>query len=427
MALALAPACRVVTAVEVETRVEADGSGSRSVRVQSRWEDGRDEEAAFPADFLPPVSGYSAQVSEPARMVASASFARLDQAPAPFAFGNAARRTGFVTKFRAVDWGLFRMIHYEESVVDQADPDDLRTALEECAMTLLDAADSACARVFGTDFDATLLHERLRGDFRAVVRDVVFTIWQELYAGRGDLDTLLARALPRFQPLGLTLTPADFKDNEEGFPSLRRALTLWTEAQLRSRKQGERTPQPVGLESVLFEGAFAEAFVAALDARFGSAAGREEWWKAMEPRLKGSFGAGRDDLSFRLRVRMPGTLLRSDGWLEPDGASFLEFVAHEAFPRGRGIHCASVVWDATSLSALPAAGLLPDNAAAISWTSVIGDGPDAAPEEALLGLLRACVAARSLQVLKDAAADEQQPELATSAARMLAWLNGTRE
>ncbi|MDA1260492.1 MAG: hypothetical protein O3A20_07690 [Planctomycetota bacterium] len=425
--LALAASCRVVTAVEVETRVEADGSGSRSLTVQSRWEDGRDEEATLPKDFLPPGAGYALLESGKERVVASASFARLADAAQPFTFGSGAARTAFITRFRAVDWVLFTIIHYEEAVVDATDPDDLRAALEECAVVALEVGEAACLRVFGEEFDDTLLRDRMRGDLREVARDLAFTIWQEFYAGSADLDALLARALPRLKPAGLDL-PAKWLNDEEaafGFPKARAAIALWVEAQLLPRREGARVSQPIGLESTLFEGAFAAEVMRALDLRFGGAEGRKAWWEAMEPRLKGSFGAGRDDVRFLLRVRMPGTLMRSDGWLEPGESSFVEFAGHEAFPKGRGIRCASVVWSGAAQSALPSAGLLPDNAAALSWTRLLGGGPDSAPQPELAALVRACVEARSLGPLEELA-DNPQHELAPAAARALSWLEGER-
>lgn len=426
--LALSGACRVVTSIEVETRVAADGSGSRSLSVRSRWEDGRAEEAALPADFALPGEAYSLSERGSGRAVATGFFARLDGAEAPFSFGSGAARTAFATKFRAVDWVLFDLIHYEEAVLDATDPDALRAALEECVDVALEVAEASCLRVFGATFDDTILRARLRGDLREVARDLVFTVWQEFYAGRGELDALLARALPRLKPAGLDLRKEWFGEEQasSGFPELRAALALWTEAQLRPRREGDRVAQPIGLESTLFDGAFAAEVMRALDQRFGGAAGRQAWWDGMESRLRGSFGAGRDDVRFTLRVRMPGTLLRSDGWLEPEGSSFVEFPAHEAFPRGRGIHCASVVWNGAAQSALPALGLLPDNAAALSWTRALGDGPDSVPNAQLAELVRACVAARGLAAL-EAVADDPEHELAADAARVLAWLEGERE
>lgn len=426
--LAAAPSgCRVLTAVEVETRVEADGSGSRTIRARSRWEDGRAEPAPMPADFLAPGDGYARIEQGQDRLAATAAFARLDEAPRPFAFGAGGRATAFRARFRAADWGLFRIIHYDEAVVDAADPDDLRAAIEECVDVALGAADAACAEVFGEDFDATILHESLRGDLRAAARDLAFVFWQEHYAGAGDFDSALRRALARLRRAGLALEPEWFGEEgaESGLARARAAIALWVEQRLRPRRDGERTPQPVGLESTLFDGAFAAAFVRRLDQRLGGAAARERWWEEMEPRLRGSFGGGRDDVSFTLRVRMPGTLLRSDGWLEPSGSSFVVFPARDAYPRGRGISCASVVWDHAALASLPALGLLPDNAAALSWTRVAGDGPDSAADEPLLELLRAAVAARSLDPLEEAAADPEH-EAAAAAARALAWLRGER-
>jgi hypothetical protein len=183
-------------------------------------------------------------------------------------------------------------------------------------------------------------------------------------------------------------------------------------------------PLPIGLESTLFDGAFAGAFRRALEERFGGAAGVDAWQERITATLKGSFGSGRDDVTFRLRLRMPGTLLRTDGWIEADGSTFLEFPAREAFPRGRGMRCASVVWRTEALVALPAA-VPQDNSAAISFPRVMGRGPDDAPDPELLELLRACVAARGFGPLREACEDPAQ-DGAAEAARLLAWLEGAR-
>lgn len=417
--------CRVVTLIEVETRVEVDGSGTRTIRATSRWQDDRPEPATLPADFLPAAEAYAVSAQAPDRFEASAAFARLDQAPAPFTFAAGARRTGFPAEFRAVDWGFFTLVHYAESVVDAVDAEALRAALEETVTVAAEVAEAACSDFFGAEFDATLLRDRLRGDLRQTAREIAFALWQELYAGTPDVDSLLTRLLPRLRALGLILEPEWFEDWATGEARVRTAVAAWVESQLRPRRAGERTPLPIGLESTLFDGPFAEAFRRAFVARFGSAAAADAWWERTESQLKGSFGSGRDDVSFRLKVRMPGTLLRTDGWIEADGATFLEFPAREAFPRGRGIRCASVVWRNEALAALPVA-LAPDNSTAISFARVIGDGPDGEPDPALLELLRACVKARGLGPLRDAASDPQQAE-AAGAARVLAWLEGARE
>lgn len=418
-------ACRVVTLVEVETRVEADGSGTRTLRATARWQDGRDEPAALPSDFVPELAAHVVGVRAPDRFEASASFVRLDQAPAPFVFGPAGRSTRFPAEFRAVDWGLFTLVHYAESVVDAVDADALRGALDEAVQVLSEVTESACAEFFGADFDATVLRERLRGDLRLAAREMSFALWQEMYASGADLDRLLARVLPRLRALGLTLEPEWFADWEQGEPRLRAAVASWVEQQLRPRRAGERTPLPVGLESTLFDGPFAAVFRRALEAHFGSAEAANAWWQRVESTLKGSFGAGRDDVTFRLKVRMPGVLLRTDGWLESDGATFLEFPAREAFPRGRGIRCASVVWRHEILAAVPV-NVPADNTTAISFTRAIGAGPEGEPAPAMLALLRACAAARSLGPLRAVAEDPSHAD-AEGAARLLAWLEGARE
>ncbi len=421
-AVLLASACRVITSVEVETRVEADGSGVRTLLAVSRWEDGRPDPSQLPQDFLPPAAAYAVQAQEAGRIEASAAFASLEHAPAPFAFGYGAHRTAFDADFRAVDWGLFTLVHYAEFVVDAADPETLRTALDEVVAVALDAGDAACAEIFGADFDATRLHERLRGDLRAACRDIALIVWQEVYAQNAGVEALLQRALPRLKRLGLELDPRWFVEWEEGYPRIRAAVAGWVERQLLAKREGARIVQPVGLESTLFDGPFAAAFQRALAARFGSPEAAREWWKNAEQRLKGSFGGGRDDVTFRLRVRMPGTLLRTDGWIEADGATFLEFPGSEAFPRGRGIRCASVVWRGETLSALAGAPY-PDNSTAIGWTRLLGSGPEGEPNADLLALVKECIAARGRGPLEEAAEDPEHPR-AADAARVLAWLRG---
>jgi len=417
------------TQVDVVTEVGLSGGGIRTVTVTSTDEGAP---ADHPDDFRARMPGYTLLDDEPGLTILQASFPRLDGAPLGFGFSapGSERTSGGAVRLAIQDWVLFKLYRYQESVSDAVDPDEVQNAIQELADTLVASADAAAEDLFGEDFDASRLHKGLQGNLRRFFRSAAFLIWRELQSG-GEFDEagILGRllALARKEKLPAKREWIGLIRNSEDprlLADVRREISLWVEENLQPVREGDRTPVLPNLEGLLFGGPFEQSFLKVLDRRFGGAEETSAWLDDIWKRVFGAFGPARKDLTFRMRVKMPGSLLRSNGFLGRQGSTFLEFPAGEAYPNGRGIACESVVWDYGALGVLRP-DLAADNESALTWTGVVAEGPDSAPSSALVEVLRACVRANSLEPLREAAdGGGHGAESARKTRAVLDWLEG---
>jgi len=417
------------TQVEVVTEVGLSGGGIRTVTVTSTDEG---TPADHPGDFQVRMPGYTLLDDEPGLTILQASFPRLDGAPLGFRFGapESSRASGGAVRLAVQDWVLFKLYHYQESVSDVVDPDEVQAAIGELADTLVAAAGSAARDLFGEDFDATRLHQALEGDLRRFFRSAAFLVWRELQ-GQGEFDQkkVVSRLLSLAKKEHLPARPewsGLIEDSEDPrlLADMHREVAIWVEAGLQPVQEGARVPVLPNLEGLLFGGPFEQAFQKALDRRFGGPKGTTAWFDGIWKRIFGVFGPDRKDLTFSMRVKMPGSLLRSNGFLGRQGSTFLEFPAGEAYPNGRGIACESVVWDYGALGVLRP-DLAADNESALAWTGVLAEGPDSAPSPALIEVLDACVQSNSLEPLRQAAEEGGHgAESAKKTRAVLDWLEG---
>ena len=416
---ALVLACRR-THVEVFTEVGPYGGGTRTVTVRS-FDDG--VPADFPDNLRLPRGPFSTLEDGPGLWRAIASFASPEQAAAPFEFTapGVERTAHSTTGFAATDWVLFQHYAYQETVRDVIDPQDVQAALDETGDTLAQLADATLRSLIGDGYDETLLHARFREELRRMARELSFVAWRELQqlGRRSDAQAGLSRALQQVCALlrryQLELRPEWFErwltgEASSGPPAeLQDALVDWIAAGLRpAAPQGGRALAPPNLHYLLFEGPFEREFQSRLEARFGGGAGVAAWRDRTLVRIFGMFGQmsifSRDQLDFTLRVKMPGTLLRSNGYLGV-ASSFVEFPAEAIYPDGAGLACESLIWDFGALGALRAR-IAADNEAAVAWMNLAGrgEGPERTPHGRLAQLLRTCVQEQSLDALDEAAA-----------------------
>lgn len=434
LGLALAAGCPE-TRVELTTEVLPDGAVQRTVVVRTT---DHGEPAELPDDLVEPASGYVLLRRGRGLLEASGRFPL--GAPLPPAFGFRDPRLPGPAGSRAAvhmeDWVLLTRYRFTERVRDAVDPDGIRDALEETGDVLVRLLRLAFQDLLGEDFDQTVLRARLDGDLRRLLREAAFLVWQETALPGRDED--LKEALPRrFQPLlrryGLDLEREDLADvledpDSEGGRRVRRAVADWLQAGLVPRREGARVPVVPDLEPLLFGGAFQEAFSKAVVRHFGSEDAAATWQEGMETRIFGLFGRRNRELRFGLRVHMPGSLLRSTGWLEEGGWTFLSFDSREAYPNGAGLECESLAWRGDALAALPGLSLVTDNTTALSWMRVLGDGPGSRPDPRLVSLLQRCVQARGFGPLEDAleeaSSDQGQAGWQARLQAIQAWLRG---
>lgn len=433
LALPLAAAGCLRTRVTVETEVFPDGSLQRRVLLASE-DDGRPAE--HPPLLLPPGEGYQVLAAGQGRFEGVGLVAA--GAPIPSAFGlrsDALDRSAPAASALAVeDWGLFHRFRFHERVSDVVRPEEIHAAVEETALQLLDDADAALASLLGADYAATELHRDLRGSFRPLARELGLVLWRGLALEDLPEEALVRQACVVLRRSGAPLDPdsllalagEDEAAAGAAFLAVRAAIGGWAQQRLALVEEpaaGARRPHWPDLAGLLFDGPFERAFAQRLEERCGGPAGVERWWEAAQTRIFGLFGAGAD-LDFHLAVRMPGSLLRSSGYLGESGATFVEFPAKEVYPAGTGLECESVQWDATVIGALPGFARLPDNEAALRWMRVSAGGPAARPDAELIEIVRACALRRSWQPLAERAGSGDDAERAAAA---LAWLRGEQD
>ena len=432
------------TRIEVVTEVGVAGDGLRTVIIVSE-DDGKPAE--HPRSLRVPGAAYSVVERGTGTLRAVGAFSDLNQAPPPFSFRLAAteRSSGGGIQYRTRDWVLFTQCSYRETVTDAVDLDDIKAALDETAATLLSLTESTLVELLGEDFEATQLRKRLRGDLRELAREAVFMTWQEMVEPAGD--AALQRWASRFTSIarkyGLELQPAWIESallegeggEEQRFETLqaqlavRRALADWLAEGLQPVRRGDRVPMVTDLDTILFGGAFAMEFDRQAEKRFGAGTRFADWFEAMQERifgLFGPFGSG-SAIEFTYRVKMPGDLISTNGFLSRDGWVFVHFTQDRIYPMGAGVECQSVVWDYGVTSVLPGAGVVPDNEAAIEWTFLLGEGPASEPDSVLAEEIRRCAEQRSLEPLRELASRQQvDPPRRKKAEALLAWLEGQR-
>ncbi|TAH34516.1 MAG: hypothetical protein EYC70_16400 [Planctomycetota bacterium] len=427
-------ACRR-THVEVVTEVGPFGTAIRTVTIRSS-DDGN--AADLPENLRLPRGAYAVLEEGQGLFRAVASFSDAAQAASPFAFvaEGMERSASSATAFRCTDWLLFRHYAYSETVHDAVEEQEIQSALDDAAETVAQLTEASFRELLGPDYDQTVLHARFGDDLRRMLRELAFLCWRELQGldaagGEAALRSSLARVCTLLRRYGLELRPEWLErwaagEADAGVPAeVRDAVAAWVAPALQPRApEGGRQVVVPNVQSLLFDGPFAQEFRRRMDVRFGGPQGSERWVQGMLARVFGLFGQmsifSLDELEFTLRVRMPGTLLRSNGYLGLD-SSFVQFQARAAYPRGAGLSCESVLWDYGAMQALRAR-VQPLNETAVAWMNLVGagEGMERRPVGALLGTLRRCVQDNSPALLEEVAA--QGGEAGAQAAQVLAWL-----
>ncbi|KAA3612822.1 MAG: hypothetical protein DWQ01_03730 [Planctomycetota bacterium] len=422
------------TRVEVSTEIGLQGEGRRTVLVETQDEG---KETAHPEIFRIARQGYGIVEEREGVTRSQGFFQNLAKAPPAFHFQDEAlsRQSAHQAQFARQDWVLFTRCLYQERIQDVVDMDDIKAALDEFSQTALELASATFANLLGPGFEDTQLQSRMRGDLKDMLRELSFSLWRSLQdpALSDKPEVIVARALRIAGNAGFRYRTEWFVDllenglESQGLVEVRRETARWLTGALQpKKKEGRRLVLP-DLEVLMFEGAFQAAYQEQMVKRFGSAEGAEQWWQRTQARIFGLFGNNPDDITFVFRVKMPGQLLRSTGYLGRDGWTFLEFPAADVYPNGKGIHCESVIWSSSAYSALLEGRKPMDNETALDWTLMLGEGPDSKPHAGLVKVLQQCVQAYSLSPLQDAAEEKDgegnSTPQASKAQGILDWLN----
>jgi|GEM_PF-1018204 hypothetical protein len=404
------------TLIAVETIVAQGGSATRTMTVTSHDLSESDQPlTSHPEDLRLPVAGWSLEKQEVGEFRASSYIADLNQSGSPLSFQSRGQSTRWNTTYKEQDWVLFRRILYQESVRDVIDPTTVKGAIDEASQVAAEVMSDVFHNLIGAGFEDSVLFTRLKKDLPAFFRDAGFIVWQEMsrtaHQSRKDEQKRLERRILLLAiDYGLPLSPkwvTSLKTNpgDDTDHKIEQSILLWVEELLQPTEiqEGRQAIYP-DLKAMLFDGPFEQAVSDAAKDKFGGEEGLDDWVKDIESRLFGAFGPSRDDVRFRLTVKLPGTLLRSNGWLQEDGRTFHEFLAGEVFPDGSGLEAESIVWDFNALSALGAGSLIPNNQTALAWMTLLGD-KESPLSTRLRGrldeVLKVCIQDRSLDELEE--------------------------
>ena len=405
------------TKVEVKTTIFPLGGGVRSIVVESR--DNQVPKPLLPSSMLIAADGWSLREDLPSRRSADISFARLQDAPPPFALLAKAlhREVRPLARLTITDWGLFQHYAYQGTLREVVSRDEIAHGLLELLEVTLATGISALEVWTGPDWDLTPLVEELSGKGGKGYR-LATLIWEEIAeGGEGQEQRIARRASVLLHGMGLEIPAEEFKILAAENPAeigkqieLRKRVHDWLAARISLRPDATgkgRQPILPDLGAILFSEAFASAWEEQLLERFGSDQAVDAWAEATLAQVGGLFGPGgtaSGSYNFRFHVQLPGQLLRSNGWLGDDGWTFLAFTGKEVYPSGQSLLAESVDWS-PSLNAI--LGLPPRNEVALGWMAALGGSNHQAPPAGFLATMQACARQASLIPLRNLVADEE--------------------
>lgn len=283
----------------------------------------------------------------------SRSYRSADDGASDFRLvGNQGRRDPMNTlRWARLDCVLFERFVFEEQLKDSVDENSRPEAALHLHGLLRDIVVSAADKEAGAVYDITPLRTYLNTAGKHLVLDCS----RLLYADRGKLKDLLAA---RLRTEGIAL-PADLDDDD----AITKAFTDFTigklEALIVPKVEGGRAFdarsyfEPIGTgpdgDDLRIEGVLAQA----MQRLHGS---RENAEKALEKALYGLEGdLDGSAISFRFTLGLPGTLLRTNGLLDPHNRARVmwRFDAGAAARGGKNMKAESIVMRPERIGVIP--------------------------------------------------------------------------
>lgn len=425
--LALLVASCLHTKIDVEVVVHPDGSGVRRLHVVS-YDDGheteRPENIALGADGL-----FSVLQDDDEAWSGEASLADLDGSSSGFTVSREglAQAGSGSCRLQSEDWFFFDRILFEEVVQDAVKRDAVLVALREAADLVVEIADATAEALFAEVYADSKLERSIRIEARAALREAAVLLWEGMLSGDQG-EAVVKKLLATVRGLGVEISwdqvrlllernqepqGADAVARSEDFArilarrEIEMALARWVEERLVPIDPDASPAAFYNVRDLCFEGDGEDIqFAGFLEERVEEivdAMLEDEEFEArvtsLPARIFGVFGGESDPTSdfeatvqFHLRVKMPGSLLRSTGYLEGRdlGWSFVRFNGDAAYPDGAGIECESVVWRADRYGAVRGIAIEENNETAIRLMEMLGDGPYGTPGGGLTHIMSMC-------------------------------------
>ncbi|MDP6942347.1 MAG: hypothetical protein QGH51_10020 [Planctomycetota bacterium] len=405
---------------ELRTEVQADKSGLRSVELQMTETDGGivtdEQRSMFP--WSPSDSRWT---REGTLFRSTNSVADLSTAPHPLQLHNST--SGEKSKPSVLvttqDWGIFKSYQYKETFRDVVTPEGIQKALREITDECTYLTSLVLRKLIGEGFEDSRLAERFSSDLKMAAFELGQHIWKSWTLDAPDdvkEKRMILNSARVLSSYGFSFNQEDVqsvangKEDPGSIISLQEDIVrfMLKEVQLDAESQTEIEKW----RALLFDGTFGQEFERQGSIRHGSAEEFQEWFEKTFARVQGLFGPGifkELDFEVVLAVKLPGSILKTNGFLSQDGSTFLSFSGASAYPNGRSLESESIVWNPIA-AAIPLNGFPMDHKSAIRFMRIFRLPNSSAPDHALVSIVRQCAEQASWKPLSLALSKSGPPK-----------------
>lgn len=313
------------------------------------------------------------------------------------------------------DLGLLVEHRWNETLTDVVTIDDMHQARRQLADMLIPLVEKFFVEVLGEDYETRNLGEWLRRTgtpWFFELSDAVFELGAR--KATGDEQQVMAAIIPICKRYGLSLVDAGGKPLED--KAMGDAIATYARKVLGEnlqRRDGEKVPEalldellewpqlkdrPADRKDDAHYKKYEDAFENVIDQNYG---GTSAFAEEIEPLLVRMLGLYASEILapsrvFRYELRVPGTIVETNGLILGDGRVLWEFDADEAYPFGYSMKCRSIAVNEDLARLLPNPKLLDDHQRQRRFIELV-DG-----HESLTKTWQACTQQKSLEPFHEA-------------------------
>lgn len=419
LVLLLPSGCLPIISLESRTRILPDGTTIRETTyTKIRRDPNNDQERLWNSRSISEDlgkrlgEGFASIQREDDRIVLNGVFTRPDQVPADFL-----RDVGLVgsASRNRIEWKTEEILFgtrflYRERFVDAIEPGDQKESRKKLVAFVVKTFRSAVRYEFGESWDLSELNRWSEEELAPLVDQLIGLYWQERKSlgkvdpltGKNGFDRALRRAFKILARSGLRL---DLEaEDDDNFARFQRWLQELLARHLKSKRDGQRAPTADDFRYLFPQEKPWTGVKLALERvaerEHGSVEKGEEAFQRVLLGVTGTYGSPPAEAEFRFdcTVEMPGILLRTNGFLESDQASFWLFEGEQIFPDGYQMEAESVVIDDRRLGRIRELQPRIDRRGAVRLIQRL-EGVSAEDRGIMDGLLDDCARAGSLEAL----------------------------
>ncbi len=419
--VSLLAGCAPIVLCTVETEIFPDYSCGRVVRMDARPNPGYPHQRPRLADYfqLPPAELYETYAVQPDKALLAGTFTSYDGIPSDLVRVTPGTNalSGNVFSFRVMDMVLFVLADFDETLTDIVQSqEDGEAALTELLRLVVPELMAVLKAKYGQRYDMSRLEAWLHNDLPAKLRRMYAGAWAIHSAKRSGVTSpgedyeiyMFLKAEARRDGLELA---------DPGTPDLER------ENVRRLKEWGTRLAQQLcpprpgtpGVSADMLAGTAMDELLASLQqaitARHGSINAFIAKMASLVPRAFGTYLTGTampfymlPDTAYRYRLRVPGTVIQTNGVRELNGDIVWNFIDRDLAFTGQSMWARTIFVREPAVFGLGLRGF-PANLGDVDQVFGICLSPQGTPREALLEALRESVTIRNTAPLERLAGD----------------------